>query len=128
MRRQNCLKRRESAFEQFLPAVPAVAAISATTTTATAPTTAATVPSSTATSASMASASSAIPAATASAPTSATTALCLGTCFIYDEVPPAEILAVQGIDRAFCVFVSIHFDERETTRLSRKTVTNQIYA
>ena len=56
----------------------------------------------------------------------AATTLCLGTCFVHDQVSPAKILSVQGIDRTFRIFVRVHFDEGETARLARETVTNQI--
>src|SRR5271169_1525166 len=76
------------------------------------------------------------PAAVASAPTAVTTATTPGSAaaaafslrprFVYHQVPAAEVLTVQGIDRAFGIFVSLHFDEGKATRLSRETVTNEI--
>src|SRR6266436_4526193 len=66
--------------------------------------------------------------AMAATPASAASALCLGTCFIYHQVSPAEILTVQGVHRAIRVFVIGHFNEGEPARLSRKTVANQIDA
>jgi hypothetical protein len=46
--------------------------------------------------------------------------------FVDYQVPPAEILAVQRVDRAIGVFVALHLDEGKTARLSRETVTNEI--
>jgi len=66
-------------------------------------------------------ASAAVPAAPAA---TTTAALCLGTCFIYHEVSPAEILTVQGVHRTICVFVIGHFNEGEPARLSRKAIAN----
>jgi hypothetical protein len=103
-----------------LPAIATVAAISAAP--ATAAMTAAATPT---TATAMAAASAAVPSAPAS---TTAAALCLGTSFIHHEVSPAEILAVQGVHRAIRVFVVSHFNEGETARLSRKTVTNQIDA
>jgi len=60
----------------------------------------------------MAAASAAVPA-TASAATAAA-ALRLGTRFIHNEVSPAKILTIQGIDRAVRVFVVRNFDEGKT--------------
>jgi hypothetical protein len=100
-----------------LPAIATVAAIPAAPATASmtsAPATAASA---------MAAASAAISAATAGT-TSA--ALCLGTCFVYYKVSPAKILTVQRIYRAIRVFVIGHFNERETARLARKPVANQV--
>ncbi len=67
-------------------------------------------------------ASAAVPAPPAAATTAA--ALCLGTCFIYHEVSPPEILTVQGVHRAIRVFVIGHFNEGEPARLSRKAIAN----
>jgi len=83
-----------------LPTVPAVATISAAPATTTAASTAATAP-----------ASAAVPAASA---TTAAAALRLGTRFIHNEVSPAKILSIQGIDRAVCVFIVGNFDEGKT--------------
>ena len=106
-----------------LPAVAAIAAISTTTISA-AP--AAATAAMTTASATAAAASAAITAAPATA--AAAAAFRLRPGLIHHEVAPAEILAVQGIHRAICVFVAIHFYEREASRLSRKTVTNEIDA
>jgi hypothetical protein len=59
-------------------------------------------------------------------PAASAAALSLRTCFVDYQVPPAEILAVQGIDGAVGVFVVLNLDEGKTARLSRKTVTNEI--
>src|SRR5216684_4112222 len=86
--------------------------------------TVATISAAPATASSMAATSASVPAA----PASTASALCLGTCFIYNEVSPPEILTVQGVHRAIRVFVIGHFNEGEPARLSRKTVANQIDA
>jgi hypothetical protein len=98
-----------------LPAIAAVAAISP-------------APASTATTIPAAPTSSA-PASTAAitAP-AATAALCLGTRFIYNEVPSAKILAIQRIDGAVRVFVVGDLDEGETARLPRKTIADEIHS
>jgi hypothetical protein len=101
----------------FLPTITTVAAISA------APATSTMAATPTAASA-MATASAAVPAA----PSATATALRLGTCFIHDEVSPAEILSIQRIDGAIRVFVIGHFNEGEPARLSCKPVANQIDA
>src|SRR6266849_1349306 len=75
-------------------------------------------------------ATAAVAAASTATATSATAAgaLCLGTRFIHHEVSPAEVLPVQGINRAIRIFVSVDFDERETARLARETVADEIDA
>jgi hypothetical protein len=60
-------------------------------------------------------------AATAPA-TPASGALGLRPRFIYDQVPAAEILTVQGVDRPVRIFVVVHFNEGEPARLSRKAI------
>jgi hypothetical protein len=60
------------------------------------------------------------------ATTTAATALLLRACLVHHEVATTEILPVQGIDRAIRFFIVGNFDESKTTRLARKTVTNQI--
>jgi hypothetical protein len=117
--------RRPATWRVFcLPAVAAVASIasitaaSAATTMATASTAAAGAPSATTT--------AAISAASAAA-TSAR-AFCLRPCFIHHQIASAEILTIQRIHRAIRILVAIHFDEGESTRLSRKPVTNEIDA
>src|SRR5258706_281954 len=91
-----------------LPAIATVAAISA------APATAAVAPATTPTAAT---AMAAAPAAISAAPAgTAASALCLGTCFIHDEVSPAEILTVQGVHRAIRIFVVGNFNEGEPAR------------
>jgi len=59
----------------------------------------------------MAAAPAAVPTASAAATAAA---LCLGTCFIHNEVSPAKILPIQGIDRAVRVFIVRNFDEGKT--------------
>jgi hypothetical protein len=49
--------------------------------------------------------------ATAAAPAAA---LSLRPRFIHYQVPPAEILPVQRVDRTVCIFVALHFHERKT--------------
>jgi hypothetical protein len=68
--------------------------------------------------------------AAVSTATSATTTAALGLWpgFVHHEVSPAEVLAVQGVDRAIRILVIGHFDESEATRLSRETIADQIYA
>ncbi len=92
----------------LLPAIAAVAAIAAASATATT------------------SAASAAPAAVSAAPAATTAALCLGTCFIHHEVSPAKILAIQGINGAVRILVTIHFHEGETARLARESVADEI--
>jgi len=60
----------------------------------------------------MAAAAAAVPSTSG---TTTAAALRLGTRFIHNEVSPAEILAVQGIDRAIRVFIVGNFDESKTT-------------
>jgi hypothetical protein len=76
----------------------------------------------------MAASSAAVTTAAGATPTTAAAALSLRPSFIHHQVPPAEILPVQGIDGAIRVFVALHFDEGKTAGLSRETVTNQIDA
>ena len=72
----------------------------------------------------MTAAPAAVPAATTSAAPAASFSLRPG--FVHNQIASPEILAVHGIDGAVRFFVIINFDEGETTRLSRETVTNQI--
>ena len=60
-------------------------------------------------------------------PATAAPALFLRTSFVYDQVAATKILAVQGINRAIGFFIVGNFNERETTGLSRETITNEIY-
>jgi hypothetical protein len=60
--------------------------------------------------------------------TAAAGSFCLRTCFVHHEVAPAKILTIQRIYRAVCVFIAIHFDEREPARLARKAVADEIDA
>jgi hypothetical protein len=67
-------------------------------------------------------------AAISGAPATPAGALRLRPCFIHHQVSPAEILPVQRSHRAIRVFVIVHFDEGETSRLSRKAVSDEIDA
>jgi hypothetical protein len=63
----------------------------------------------------MTAASTAVTAAAPSAPAAAPSAtLSLRPRFIHYQVPPAEILPVQRVDRSVCIFVALHFHERKT--------------
>jgi hypothetical protein len=75
-------------------------------------------------SAATAATTTAVSAAPATSTAAATTSsFCLRPCFVHHEVAPAEILTVQRIHRTIRILVAIHFDERETARLPRKTIT-----
>jgi hypothetical protein len=81
--------------------------------------------------ASAATASTTAAVATATTTASAATAagsFCLWPCFVHHEVASAKILTVERIHRAIRILVAIYFDERETARLPRKTITNEIDA
>jgi hypothetical protein len=103
-----------------LPAIATIAAIAAATTVTAASATTAATPS----------AATAAPTTVTSAAPAATTAttLSLGTRFIHDEVPPAKILTVQGVDSAVRVFIVGDFDECESARLPGETVADEIDA
>jgi hypothetical protein len=105
-----------------LPAIAAIAPVTAIAATSAA-TTVATASAATATTTAAVSTAT----ATASAATAAGS-FCLWPCFVHYEVAPAKILTVQRIHRAIRILVAIHFDERETARLPRKTITNEIDA
>jgi hypothetical protein len=70
----------------------------------------------------------AAPAAVTAPATAAATAAAFGLRprFVDHEITSAEILAVHGIDGAIRFFVICDFNESETARLTRKTVTNEI--
>jgi hypothetical protein len=117
-RRPEWQERRLTIRKVLLPAVPAVSAISAAAastavTACTAPTAATAMPA----------ASTAVTAASASGAASAAT-LSLRPRFIHYQVPPAEILPVQRVDRTVSIFVALHFDERKAAWLSREPVTD----
>jgi hypothetical protein len=76
----------------------------------------------------MAAAPAAVTTTASTAPAATAATLSLRPRLVYHQVPAAEILAVQGVDRAVGIFIALHFDEGKTARLSRKTVTNQIDA
>jgi hypothetical protein len=66
-------------------------------------------------------------AAAAEAPSATTaTALFLRTSFIDDEIAPAKVLTVHGIDRSIRFFVIGNFDESKTARLAREPIANEI--
>jgi hypothetical protein len=102
-----------------LPAVSAVSTISAASATAAAVTASPTAATA---------ASATVTTSTTTPPTTAASTLSLRPRLIDNQVPPAEILPVQRVDRAIGIFVALHFDEGEAARLARKTVTNQIDA
>jgi hypothetical protein len=98
-----------------LPAIAAVPAIS----TIAAPTSATAAAIST-----IAAPASATAAITAAAPT-ATRTLRLWTGFVHNQIPAAKILTVQAGNCAIRFFIVGDFDERESARLPRETITNQ---
>ena len=103
--------------ERALPAISAVATVAAVAAAAAAAATTATaIPTSAAATATT---------VTASTTTAATGAFRLGTRFIDNEVPASEILSVQGSHGAIGFFIIGNFNEGETTRLSRETISNQ---
>jgi hypothetical protein len=108
---------QETGSRKSLPAIAAIAPVAPISTIAAATAAATTAAMST-------TASAATAAETASATT--TPALLLGTSFVDDEIAAAKVLAVHGIDRAIRFFVIGDFDERETTRLAREPITNEI--
>jgi hypothetical protein len=97
----------------WLPALPAIPAISAVATISSAPTPVTPAPPSSS-------------SATASKTATASASLCLGTRFVDHQVSPAEILPVQGINRTVRVLVVGYFNESESARLARETVTNEV--
>jgi hypothetical protein len=62
----------------------------------------------------MAAASAAVTAATTAAPATTAAAFGLRSRFIHYQVPPAEVLPVQRVDRAICIFVTLHLHEGKT--------------
>jgi hypothetical protein len=102
-----------------LPAIAAIASVTA----AIAATSAATT-----TVATASAATTATPAAVSAAPATTAAAFCLRSRFVHHQIAPAEILPVQGIDRAIRILVTVHFDEGKPARLPRKTVTDEIDA
>jgi hypothetical protein len=103
-----------------LPTITTVAAAAAIPTTIAATSTATPAPAATAV-------TSTTTAAVAPAPAPTAAPFRLWPRFIYHQIPAAKILSVQGIDRALRVFVIRNFDERESARLSRKPVTDQVH-
>jgi hypothetical protein len=49
----------------------------------------------------------------------------LRTGFVHDKVPAPEILTVEGSDCAIRLFIIGDFDEGESARLARETITNK---
>jgi hypothetical protein len=66
--------------------------------------------------------------ATAAATTASATTAALGLRprFIHHQVTSAKVLTVQRVHGAIRFFVIADFNEGESARLSRKTVTNQV--
>jgi len=110
-RRPKRYERRLRFRKAFLPAVSAISAISAAP--ASTAVTACATPTAAA-SAAMAAASTAVATTAASAPAASAATLSLRPRFIHYQVPPAEILPVQRVDRTVCIFVALHFHERKT--------------
>jgi hypothetical protein len=105
---------RRSLKTEGLPAVAAISAVATISTIAAASTPAATATMSAAT-------------ATETTATAATAAaLLLRPCFIHDQITATEVLAVEGIHRAVCLFVIRNFDESKTARLACKAVANEV--
>jgi hypothetical protein len=90
----------------------------------TAAATAASTATATTTSAATAASTAAIPSA---ATTTSASAFTRRTRLIHDHVAAHEILAVQRLNRAVCIFIIRHFNETETARLPRKTIPHQSY-
>ncbi len=67
-------------------------------------------------------------AATGSASATTAAALRLRPRFVYHQVAPAKILAVERVHRAVGVFIVGDFHERESAGLAGEAVTNQIHA
>src|SRR5579871_5230968 len=68
-------------------------------------------------------------AATAVATTAAETpgtAICFRTRFVDIERAPVQILTVETVDRIIGFGIVRHFDERETTRLTRITIPDDV--
>jgi hypothetical protein len=121
------IESQEHCFESQNPYLPAVTAISPVTPipAASSP---ASVPATPTTSPAVAAAPASVASTAAGAAPASPSAFRLGTSFVNDQVPSAEILAVQGVDGAIGVFVILNFDEGKTAGLSRETVTNEIDA
>jgi hypothetical protein len=111
---------------ELLPAIAAIPTVSAATTTiaAAATTTAASV-AATATTASAASPATTAASVAAATTTASAPALSLWLGLINNQVTPAEILAVQGIDGFLRVFIGRDFDEGESAGLAGETVTDE---
>ena len=59
--------------------------------------------------------------------TAAACAFRLRSCLVDHQISSSEILPVQRIYGAVCIFIIIYLHERKSARLSRKTVANQIH-
>jgi hypothetical protein len=62
----------------------------------------------------MATAPTAVTTTTAAAPAASAATLSLRPRFIDYQVPPAEILPIQRVDCAVCIFIALHFHEGKT--------------
>ena len=101
-----------------LTIAPAATAVTA------APSSAAATSSSTMAAASTA-ASSTMTTAVPSAAATTASALALRTSFIHDQRAAKEILAIQRLNRFFCIRVVANFGEAESARLPRKSITQK---
>ena len=120
-RRPEGLGRRPRILKESLPTITAVSTITA----ATAPAAVA-ASATTATPTTMTAATAAITTTASATSTAPAATLSLRPGFIDYEVPAAEILAVQRVDRAVGVFVTLHFREGKAAGLSREAITNEI--
>jgi hypothetical protein len=120
-RRPEGIGRRPRILKESLPTITAVSTVSA----ATAPAAVA-ASATTAAPTTMAAAAAAITTTASATSTAPGAALSLRPGFIDYEIPTAEILAVQRVDRAVGVFVALHFHEGKTAGLSREAITNEI--
>jgi hypothetical protein len=120
-RRPEGLGRRPRILKDSLPTITAVSTVSA----AAAPAAVA-ASATTATPTTMAAAAAAITTTASATSTAPAATLSLRPGFIDYEVPAAEILAVQRVDRAVGVFIALHFHEGKAAGLSREAITNEI--
>jgi hypothetical protein len=118
-RRPEGLGRRSRILKERLPTITAVSTVTAATASSA-------VSASATTASSMAAAAAAITTASSATSTAPAATLSLRPGFIDHEVPAAEILAVQRVDGAVGVFVTLHFHEGKAAGLSREAITNEI--
>jgi hypothetical protein len=118
-RRPEGLGRRSRILKERLPTITAVSTVTAATASSA-------VSASATTASSMAAAAAAITTASSATSTAPAATLSLRPGFIDHEVPAAEILAVQRVDRAVGVFIALHFHEGKAAGLSREAITNEI--